>query len=228
MTTRFARFDLALGRRTRRLLSSTLLALVALAGCGGGGTSVAAGPEVPPAAAVDGPAWWSFARDAQHGATGAVADRRTSTASPGRRRSTSRPPRVNGALLIHYGLRRSSTLAQHRRRSGQDTAAPRARIRRSRLELGHGPTPGAQSSAATPRARVEEWCVNTAAVDPLTKSALVNSEDGYLYRWDVSTNRLTQRIQLTSGIAEAYTATVIGADGAVYAVNNAVLFSIAK
>ena len=75
---------------------------------------------------------------------------------------------------------------------------------------------------------VREWCVNTAAVDPLTRSVLVNSEDGYLYRWDVSSNRLTQRIQLTSGIGEAYTATVIGADGAVYAVNNAVVFSIAK
>jgi hypothetical protein len=75
---------------------------------------------------------------------------------------------------------------------------------------------------------VREWCINTAAVDPLTKSILVNSEDGYLYRWDVSTNRLTQRIQLTSGIGESYTPTAIGADGAVYAVNNAVLFSIAK
>ena len=86
-----------------------------------------------------------------------------------------------------------------------------------------GPTFESGTSGA-----VREWCVNTAAVDPLTKSVLVNSEDGYLYRWDVSTNRLTQRIQLTSGIGEAYTATVIGADGAVYAVNNAVLFSIAK
>ena len=41
-----------------------------------------------------------------------------------------------------------------------------------------------------------------------------------------STNQLTQRIQLTSGIGESYTPTAIGADGAVYAVNNAVLFSI--
>jgi hypothetical protein len=75
---------------------------------------------------------------------------------------------------------------------------------------------------------VREWCINTAAVDPLTKSILVNSEDGYLYRWDVVSNRLSQRIQLTSGIGESYTPTAIGADGAVYAVNNAVLFSIAK
>ncbi|HSC63094.1 MAG TPA: hypothetical protein VLD35_05620, partial [Caldimonas sp.] len=75
---------------------------------------------------------------------------------------------------------------------------------------------------------VKEWCINTAAVDPLTKSILVNSEDGYLYRWDLSVNRLTQRIQLTSGIGESYTPTAIGADGAVYAVNNAVLFSIVR
>ena len=39
---------------------------------------------------------------------------------------------------------------------------------------------------------------------------------------------LTQRIRLTSGIGESYTPTAIGADGAVYAVNNAVLFSIVK
>ena len=75
---------------------------------------------------------------------------------------------------------------------------------------------------------VKEWCINTAAVDPLTFSVLVNSEDGYLYRWDLRTNSFTQRIQLTSGIAESYTPTAIGADGAVYAVNNAVLFSIRR
>ena len=75
---------------------------------------------------------------------------------------------------------------------------------------------------------VKEWCINTAAVDPLTKSILVNSEDGTLYRWSMVTNTFTQRIRLTSGIAESYTPTAVGADGAVYAVNNAVLFSIAK
>ena len=75
---------------------------------------------------------------------------------------------------------------------------------------------------------VKEWCINTAAVDPLTSSVLVNSEDGYLYRWDLRSNTFTQRIQLTSGLAESYTPTAIGADGAVYAVNNAVLFSIGQ
>jgi hypothetical protein len=86
-----------------------------------------------------------------------------------------------------------------------------------------GPT--FESGTAGP---VKEWCINTAAVDPLTKSILVNSEDGYLYRWSTVSNTFTQKIKLTSGIAESYTPTAIGADGAVYAVNNAVLFSIAK
>ncbi|MCE9658363.1 MAG: hypothetical protein K8R60_07365 [Burkholderiales bacterium] len=75
---------------------------------------------------------------------------------------------------------------------------------------------------------VVEWCINTAAVDPFTRSVLVNSEDGYLYRWDLTSNSASQRIRLTSGIGESYTPTAIGADGAVYAVNNAVLFSIAR
>ena len=75
---------------------------------------------------------------------------------------------------------------------------------------------------------VFEWCVNTVAVDPTRRSVLVNSEDGFLYRWDLPTNSFTQRIRLTSGIAEAYTPTAIGADGAVYAVNNAVLFSVGR
>jgi len=86
-----------------------------------------------------------------------------------------------------------------------------------------GPTPEAGSAVA-----VKEWCINTAAVDPATRSILANSEDGYLYRWSLATNTFTQRIQLTSGIAEAYTPTAIGADGAVYAINNAVLFSIGR
>ncbi len=73
-----------------------------------------------------------------------------------------------------------------------------------------------------------EWCINTAAVDPLTRSVLVNNEDGYLYRWDLVTNQLSERIQLNSGVGQAYTSTVIGPDGAVYAVNNAVLFSVGR
>jgi hypothetical protein len=75
---------------------------------------------------------------------------------------------------------------------------------------------------------VVEWCINTAAVDPVTKSILVNSEDGWLYRWDLTTNTLSQKVRLTSGLGESYTPTAIGADGTVYAINNAVLFAVGK
>jgi hypothetical protein len=74
---------------------------------------------------------------------------------------------------------------------------------------------------------VREWCINTAAVDPATDSILANSEDGTLYRWDLATNSFTQSVSLTSGVAEAYTPTVIGVDGTVYAINNATLFAVA-
>jgi hypothetical protein len=73
---------------------------------------------------------------------------------------------------------------------------------------------------------VREWCINTAVVDPATKSVLANSEDGKLYRWDLTTNTFSQVITLTSGIGEAYTPTMIGADGTVYAINNATLFAV--
>src|ERR1700733_4861894 len=73
---------------------------------------------------------------------------------------------------------------------------------------------------------VYEWCINTAAVDPFTDSILVNSEDGHLYRWDLPSNSLTQKIKLSTGIGEAYTPTLIGADGTAYAINDAILDAI--
>jgi hypothetical protein len=73
---------------------------------------------------------------------------------------------------------------------------------------------------------VREWCINTAAIDPYTKSAIVNSEDGVIYRWDFTTNKLLQSLRLTAGRGEAYTPTVIGVDGTVYAINDAILFAI--
>jgi hypothetical protein len=73
---------------------------------------------------------------------------------------------------------------------------------------------------------VREWCINTAAVDPATFSVLVNSEDGKLYRWDLRTNTLTQSVKLTDGIGEAYTPTLIGADGTVYAISNGTLYAV--
>jgi len=84
-----------------------------------------------------------------------------------------------------------------------------------------GVTPDASCSGG-----VREWCINTAAVDPVNKSILANSEDGVLYRWDLTTNTLSQKITLSPGIGEAYTPTVIGPDGTAYAINQAVLDAV--
>jgi hypothetical protein len=77
-------------------------------------------------------------------------------------------------------------------------------------------------------AAVREWCINSAAVDPVNKSVLANSEDGKLYRWDLTTNSFSQVITLSGGIGEAYTPTVIGSDGTAFAINDAVLFAIGR
>ena len=57
---------------------------------------------------------------------------------------------------------------------------------------------------------------------------MANSEDGKLYRWDLTSNTLSERITLSGGIGEAYTPTLIGGDGTVYAINDAVLNAIGK
>lgn len=77
-----------------------------------------------------------------------------------------------------------------------------------------------------PNGGVREWCINTVAVDPFRKLALVNSEDGKCYQWDFTTNTLFNTVTLTEGIGEAYTPTVIGPDGTGFAMNNATLFAL--
>jgi hypothetical protein len=79
-----------------------------------------------------------------------------------------------------------------------------------------------------PGGAVKEWCINSAAVDPQVKSIYANSEDGYLYRWDLTTNSFPERIKLTGGIGEAYTPTVIGPDGQIYAINDATLYALGQ
>ena len=73
-----------------------------------------------------------------------------------------------------------------------------------------------------------EWCINSAVVDPAGDSVIVNSEDGTLYRWDLARNTLAERIRLNAPRPEAYTPTVVGPDGTVYAINNATLYAIGR
>ena len=84
-----------------------------------------------------------------------------------------------------------------------------------------GPTPDGTSGIGR-----REWCINTMAADPTRKSIVANNEDGIVYRWDLTNNTLSQSIRITAGLGQAYTPTLIGADGAVYAISNAILFSI--
>ena len=92
-----------------------------------------------------------------------------------------------------------------------------------------GVTPDPEYVGSYPNA-VREWCINSAAVDPINHCAVVNSEDGMVYRWDFTKatdepGQLSPGVYLAPATGEAYTPTVIGPDGAIYAINNATLFS---
>jgi hypothetical protein len=73
-----------------------------------------------------------------------------------------------------------------------------------------------------------EWCINSAVVDTADDSVIVNNEDGSVYRWDLATNTLAEKIHLNAPRGEAYTPTIIGPDGTVYAINNATLYAIGR
>ena len=77
-----------------------------------------------------------------------------------------------------------------------------------------------------PAGVVYEWCINSAVVDVANKSVIANSEDGHTYRWDLTTNTLTSALGLNQPTPEAYTPTLIGADGQIYSINDAKLYAI--
>lgn len=116
------------------------------------------------------------------------------------------------------GLNRMAVLDP--KASQADPVVPSVQVMREVLTI-LGPT--LDGSAANSR---REWCINTMAADPLRRSVLANNEDGVLYRWDLGTNTLSQSIRLNNGLGQAYTPTLVGADGAVYAISNAILYSI--
>ncbi|MEI9929611.1 MAG: hypothetical protein WDM89_03335 [Rhizomicrobium sp.] len=74
---------------------------------------------------------------------------------------------------------------------------------------------------------VYEWCINSAVVDAQNNSIIANAEDGNTYRWNLATNKLS-KIHLNTPTSEAYTPTVIGPDGIVYAINDAQFYALGK
>ncbi len=88
--------------------------------------------------------------------------------------------------------------------------------------LGPTPFPGGPAGA------VYEWCINTAVVDGASHTVIANSEDGHVYRWNLATNTLDEMMLLNAPRPEAYTPTVVGPDGTIYAINNGNLYALGK
>jgi hypothetical protein len=79
-----------------------------------------------------------------------------------------------------------------------------------------------------PDGGVYEWCINSAVVDAKTSSVFAGSEDGNFYRWNIADNSISQKLNLNPPQPEAYTPSLVGPDGKVYAINNATLYAIGK
>ncbi len=90
-----------------------------------------------------------------------------------------------------------------------------------------GITPDTDYLVGHPNA-VREWCLNSVAIDTFKHSAILNNEDGKVYRWDLHTNTLTEPLRISAGIGQAYTPTIIGVDGTVYAIGDGFLFAIGE
>jgi hypothetical protein len=73
-----------------------------------------------------------------------------------------------------------------------------------------------------------EWCINTAAVNPIASCVFAPNEDGCLYRWDLTANSLSEAIALSNGIGEPYVPTAVGPDGTIYTINASTLYAIGQ
>ena len=89
-----------------------------------------------------------------------------------------------------------------------------------------GVTPDPENLSTTYPYAVREWCINTPAINPATNSIFTPSEDGHIYRWNLSTNSLAQVVTLGAGVGEPYISTIIGPDGTVYTLNGGSMFAL--
>jgi hypothetical protein len=88
-----------------------------------------------------------------------------------------------------------------------------------------GVTPDADGVPGGFHDALSEWSMSTPAVNPSTSSIFVSSRDGHLYRWDLSTDSLSQAIRLGSS-NESQIPTVVGPDGTIYTMSGASLFAL--
>jgi len=78
-----------------------------------------------------------------------------------------------------------------------------------------------------PPGAVYEWCINSAVVDAEGKAVIANAEDGHSYRWDLVHDSL-KTLKLNPPRPEAYTPTIIGPDGTIFAINNGKLYALGE
>ena len=89
-----------------------------------------------------------------------------------------------------------------------------------------GPTPDQERLSSTYPHAVREWCINTAAVNPATNSIFVPNENGFVHRWNLATNSLSQAANIGPGLGQPYVPTIIGPHGIVYTMNGGTLFAL--
>jgi hypothetical protein len=72
---------------------------------------------------------------------------------------------------------------------------------------------------------VSEWSAGAPGVNPATNSIYVPNADGHIYRWDLSTDSLSQSAPFAAGKGASNGPLAIGPDGTIYTINGGGLFA---
>ena len=88
------------------------------------------------------------------------------------------------------------------------------------------PTPDIENQGPSYPQAVREWCINTPAIHPATRSIFAPSEDGHIYRWDLAANALAEALSLGPGVGQPYVPTVLGPEGTIYTLSGGKLFAL--